>query len=160
MAEDVDSDDEALIRQVRRLTVEADRFTEMFGEVHGLHRTDLNAVVAIMDADRAGAPLSPGELAGTLHLSPSATTSVLDRLSAAGHVRRESDPADRRRVVLRVCDSALRLGSELFTPLGEEYARVWEGFDDAERRTIARFLTGTTEATVRIRARLVRPDQG
>jgi len=42
----------ALVRLLRQLTVETDRFAEMFGEAHGLHRTDLNALVVIMDAGR------------------------------------------------------------------------------------------------------------
>ncbi|OQO93002.1 MarR family winged helix-turn-helix transcriptional regulator [Saccharomonospora piscinae] len=151
-------DDRELIRQVRRLTVEADRFTHLFGDLHDLHRTDLTALVVIMDAAVRGHPVSQGELAESLNLSPSATTSVLDRLQHAGHLERRRDTGDRRRVVLHVRDSALELGRDLFTPLGEAYAAAWREFDSAQRDTILRFLSATIEATVRTRTELLERD--
>lgn len=48
----------------------------------------------------AGA-LRVGTLARELHLSPNATTAVLDRLEQAGLVERHVDPADRRAVLVR-----------------------------------------------------------
>lgn len=141
-------DDSTLIRHVRRLTLEADRFTQHFGHRHALHRTDLTALVLVLDADGDGHPLSQGDLAHTLGLSASATTSVLDRLQEAGYVERRRDTLDRRRIVLRVREPALELGRALFTPLRRAYARAWRQFDDAERHTIARFLATTVDATV------------
>lgn len=150
--------DWALVRHIRRLTVEADRFLQHFGEAHALHRTDMAALVVIMDAAAEGRPLSQGELAAELRLSASATTSVLDRLQELGHVERRRDSRDRRRVVLHVRDSAVELGRELFTPLGEEYARTWAEFDDEQRHTIARFLEATVDATVRTHSRSAERD--
>ena len=70
-----DSDRE-LARLLQNLTVETDRFAEVFGETHGLHRTDLNALVVIMESNRTGTPVSPTQLARALHMSASATTAV------------------------------------------------------------------------------------
>lgn len=146
--------DEVLVRKLRRLTVENDRFAEVLREAHGMHRTDLNAVAVIMDASRTGRSLSPRELADALHLSASATTALLDRLEAAGHVRRERSATDRRRVELHVEEPALALGRLLFAPLGQELTKVWTEFGDEERRIIDRFLTVTIEATVRTKKAL------
>jgi len=146
--------DATLVRLLRQLTVENDRFAEMFGEAHGLHRTDLNALVVIMDARRRGEAISPGQLARALHLSASATTAVLDRLEHAGHVERDRSPSDRRRIQLVMPDSALLVGEQFFRPLGVELSRAWERFDQRERATIAEFLTASIDATVRVRARL------
>lgn len=146
--------DEVLVTLVRQLTVESDRFAEMFGEAHGLHRTDLNALAVIMDAARRGAPMSPSQLAGALHLSASATTSVLDRLERAGHLHRDRSATDRRKVELRMHEQAREIGSAFFLPLGERLSQAWRELDDEERRTIARFLTLTIEATTEVRGRL------
>lgn len=148
------TDDPGLIRYVRRLTVEADRFVQLFGGRHELHRTDLAALVAIMDAAGTGHPLSQGELAEALSLSASATTSALDRLQSAGYVERRRDTADRRRLVLHLHEPAVRLARELFGPLGDAYARAWREFDTAQRTTIARFLAATIDATTQTAAGL------
>ena len=150
--------DAALVRLLRQLTVETDRFAEMFGAAHHLHRTDLNALVVIMDATRGGDAISPSQLARALHLSASATTAVLDRLEQAGHVERDRSADDRRRIRLLMPDSALRVGEQFFRPLGIEMSRAWAGFTDRERATIVEFLTASIAATVTVRAQLV-PDE-
>jgi len=148
--------DGLLIRLLRQLTVESARFAEMFGDAHGLHRTDLNALAVVMDAARSGRRMSPGSLAAALHLSPSATTSALDRLEASGHIRRTRDAADRRKIELEMTDKARRVGAGFFAPLAVEFAERWQGFTPEERDTIARFLTGSIEATVAVRADLAK----
>ncbi|EIF00970.1 MarR family winged helix-turn-helix transcriptional regulator [Saccharomonospora glauca] len=140
-------DDGTLVGYIRALMIESSRFINAFGDSHALHRSDLAALVAIMDAAGRGRPLSQGELATELRLSASATTSVLDRLQALGHIERRRDSRDRRRVVLHIRPSAQKLGFELFGPLGMAYAQAWAQFDEDERRIIARFLAATVEAT-------------
>lgn len=147
--------DAALIRLLRQLNVETDRFAEMFGEAHGLYRTDLNALVVIMDAMHNGDSISPGSLARALHLSASATTAVLDRLANAGHVERRKSADDGRRIELRLPEATLALGGELFRPLGAELERVWSSFDEAERDAISRFLVVSIRATATVRTQVV-----
>ncbi|WP_037319846.1 MarR family winged helix-turn-helix transcriptional regulator [Amycolatopsis orientalis] len=155
MADDAERvTDELLVLLLRQLTVESDRFAEMFGEAHGLHRTDLNALAVIMDAARMGTPMSPSRLAEALHLSASATTAVLDRLERAGHLYRDRSSTDRRKVELRMHDQARRIGAEFFLPLGERFSAAWRDLDEDERRTVARFLRGSIAATVEVRGRL------
>ena len=91
---------------VRALVMESNRFLEIFSAAHELHPTDMTALNLIMTAR---SPMTPGALAKALNLSASATTSVLDRLARAGHVVRDRDPEDRRRVELRVLDAATAL---------------------------------------------------
>ncbi|RSN21232.1 MarR family transcriptional regulator [Amycolatopsis sp. WAC 04169] len=155
MAEDAGQvTDDLLVLLLRQLTVESDRFAEMFGEKHGLHRTDLNALAVIMDAARLGAPMSPSTLASALHLSASATTAVLDRLERAGHLHRDRSATDRRKVELRMHEKAREIGAEFFLPLGKRYAEAWREMGEDERRTVVRFLRGTIAATVEVRGRL------
>lgn len=142
---------EALGRLLRELNVELDRFSVLFGDAHGLHRTDLNALVAILDAANRQDPLTPSRLAAALDLSASATTALLTRLESLGHITREHSSSDRRRVDLDIQDTARQIGGEFFRPLQRELDGVWDGFDDQQRETIRQFLTATIGAAARAR---------
>jgi DNA-binding MarR family transcriptional regulator len=135
-----------LTRLLQTLTVESDRYAERFGARHGLHRTDVNALALVLDAARRGEPMSPSALAKELGLSPSATTALIDRLEALGHVERARPADDRRRVALTVPDTALDEGRRMFVPLAKAFADSWAGFTPAEREVVARFLDVSTEA--------------
>lgn len=45
-------------------------------------------------------PLTAGALAQRIGVTSGAATGLIDRLERAGHVRRDSDPADRRRILV------------------------------------------------------------
>jgi DNA-binding MarR family transcriptional regulator len=109
---------EDLIDALRLFTVETDVFVDVFARAHGLGRNDLDAIMWISEGTRSGRPLTAGELAGRLGLGAPATTGLVDRLEHAGHVRRERDPDDRRKVTIVMQPPALQLAMEFFTPLG------------------------------------------
>lgn len=109
---------EDLIDALRLFTVETDVFVEVFARAHGLGRNDLNAIMWISLGTTSGRPLTAGELASRLGLGAPATTGLVDRLENAGHVRRERDPDDRRKVTIVMQPPAMQLASEFFRPLG------------------------------------------
>ena len=53
--------------------------------------------------------LRVNELAREVVLSPTATSRFVDRVEAAGYVRREPDPADRRALQIAITDSGVEL---------------------------------------------------
>src|SRR5262249_21535723 len=59
--------------------------------------TDLQCLAVVV----SGGPMPAGQIAEAAGLTTGAITGVLDRLEKAGLVQRESDPADRRRVIVR-----------------------------------------------------------
>jgi DNA-binding MarR family transcriptional regulator len=138
---------EEIIDLLRRFSIEADRFVQVFAERHGLHRTDLNALAHVWRAGRLGQPLTPGELARLLSLSPAATTAVTGRLERAGHVERVHDTADRRRVHLRMRPPAQDLAVAFFAPLGRHMRAAFDEFSAVELDLVARFLTRVLAAT-------------
>lgn len=108
-------------------------------QAHGLHRTDLNALVVILDTTRRREAISPVQLAHALHLSASATTAVPDRLEDAGHVERDQGPSDRRKIQLLMPDTAIRLSERFFRRLGAELSQAWATFHRRRARaSIAR----------------------
>jgi DNA-binding MarR family transcriptional regulator len=149
-----DVSDAGLVRLLRQFNVESDQLTQVFGTAHGLHRTDMNALVLVMEATRRGESISPSELARALSLSASATTAVLDRLADAGHIRRDRHQADRRRVELLVSEEAMRVAERFFRPLGHELSHAWRGLSDEQRAVVAGFLSASIEATIRVRTRV------
>src|SRR6202451_2115117 len=80
----------------------------------GLNATDLNCLNILSFSGE----MTAGELARATGLSTASITGVADRLEEAGYVRRERDPRDRRRVVVRlVLETALRDVASVFLPM-------------------------------------------
>lgn len=126
-----------LVRALQTFTVESDVFVEVFARAHGLGRTDMNAIMWISTSARDGTPVTVGELAARLGLGAPATSALVDRLEAVGHVERTRDPNDRRRVTIAMQPQALELASAYFQPLGREMASAVAEISDEDLRTTA-----------------------
>lgn len=138
-----------LIDALRVFTVESDVFVDVFARAHGLGRSDLNAIMWISTGTSSGRPMTIGELAQRLGLSPAATTALVDRLESAGHVSRLRDPANRRRVIVRMHDRALELATAFFLPLGRlmhEAARDFTADELAGTASVVRRLAQAVTA--------------
>jgi DNA-binding MarR family transcriptional regulator len=110
-----------------------------------LHPTDYKALGIL---DRIG-PMSAGELARHTGLATASVTNLIERLSARGFLLRDTDPRDRRRVLLRatIGDSP---DADFLASWQSSSERMWDRYTDAELAVILDFLTDTTS---RIRTR-------
>ena len=140
---------QGLALALRRLTVELDAVGQRFADLHGLNRTDVRALVAIMDAARAGRPMTAGGLGAAVDLSSASVTALVDRLERAGHVRRVRDEADRRRVVLEISPAAMATGGEFFGGLQRDLVAAMGSYGEAELDAVRRFLADMTDVIVR-----------
>lgn len=129
-----------ITNDLRRYSVDAQHIGHAFAGLHGLNPTDLQALIAVMDAELVGDPITPGRLGEQLNLSSGSVTALIDRLERAGHIRRDRDTADRRKVLVHYADQGAALAREFFGPLGRRTDAVMAGFDDAELDTVHRFL--------------------
>ncbi len=134
-----------IIDLLRNFSVESNRLTEAFAERHGVHHTDLRALLAVLNAEQRGEPLTPGELGAAVGLSSGSTTALIDRLERHGHLRRVRSDADRRRVRLHYDPAGLALAQDFFAPLGLRVSAVMDDFTTNEIATVARFLRAMTE---------------
>ncbi|TYP83783.1 transcriptional regulator [Blastococcus xanthinilyticus] len=137
---------------LRRLTVELDAVGQRFAQRHGLNRTDVRALVAIMDAARRGEALTAGRLGEAVELRSASVTALVDRLERVGHLRRARDAEDRRRVVLEMSESAMAAGAEHFGGLARDLTAAMEGYPPEELAVVRRFLlemTGVIERHAR-----------
>jgi DNA-binding MarR family transcriptional regulator len=67
-----------------------------------------------------------------MDVSPAAITYLVDRMIDAGHVRRESDPSDRRKARLRYEASGMELAHGFFSPLGAHMRAALAGLPDRD----------------------------
>ena len=139
----------AIVDALRAFTTAMDRYIDVHGGAVGMHRTDLVALGHVMDAGRQGDHLTPTELASALNLSAPATSALLSRLEAVGHVQRTHASSDRRRVSIEMTDDAMAVGRQVFGPLAVEMAGAIDAYGPEERELVLRFLTDVLAATAR-----------
>jgi DNA-binding MarR family transcriptional regulator len=137
---------EEIVNLLRSYSVEAQQVGHAFAQRHGLHPTDLQALIAVMHAEGRGEPLTPGRLGEAIGLSSGATTAAIDRLERAGHLRRSRESTDRRVVHLRYGEPGMALAVQFFGPLGKRTDQVMADFSDAELALVRRFLSGMQDA--------------
>ncbi|HZX03897.1 MarR family winged helix-turn-helix transcriptional regulator [Kribbella sp.] len=117
-----------------------------FARTTGLHGTDVRALIRLLDAERAGAEATPSWLAQQLGMTSQATTAVIHRLEAAGHVERLRSRSDGRSAQLQVSDSAVELGWQFFGPLLNRMAAETATLSPADQAALKRWLTAMAQA--------------
>jgi DNA-binding MarR family transcriptional regulator len=135
-----------IVHLLRAVTVELALHSARFAQRNGMHPTDVRALIALMDAGRAGEEMTAGLLGTALGLNSAGTTALVDRLERLGHVRRVRSERDRRRVVVEVSEGAVELGWSFFGPLIDRSAELLQGYDERELAAIRGFLTGVRDA--------------
>ncbi|WP_427134671.1 MarR family winged helix-turn-helix transcriptional regulator [Pseudarthrobacter sp. S9] len=112
----------------------------------GMGETDLLALRYLLRAEAGGERVGPKDLSRILGITTASTTSLIDRLVASGHVRRDPHPTDRRSLVIVptvVTDSAVR------ATLGDLHRRmmaVAEELSVEDARIVIKFLRRMSEA--------------
>jgi DNA-binding MarR family transcriptional regulator len=102
----------------------------------GLNATDLNCLNILSFTGQ----MTAGELARATGLTTASITGVADRLEEAGYVRRERDPKDRRRVVIRlVPEKAVNVVAPVFLPMVRDWQEMTAQYTDDELRLIVDF---------------------
>ena len=88
--------------------------------------------------------LTGAELAALTGLTSGAITGVVARLERAGYLRRQPDPDDGRRQLLRPAPERIADIAEVFAGLQSDSAALVAGFDTAQLEAIAQFLVRAT----------------
>ena len=115
----------------------------------GLHPTDMHAGEVL---DRIG-PMTIGDLARAVGVSPGAATALIDRLEHAGMARRVPDAANRRRILVEPTPDGRRRSMAVFGGLIQSATQLLDRYQDEELhlfvdliRGLRQLLTDHTEA--------------
>jgi DNA-binding MarR family transcriptional regulator len=131
---------------VRELAAESEQIGRSFAVSHDVRPTDFRALLHIMVAETAGQPMTSGDLSQRMGLSGAAITYLVDRLIESGHIRRDSHPADRRKVILRHSEPGLDTARSFFIPLGMHTHAALDDLPDADLAAAHRVFTSLVAA--------------
>jgi DNA-binding MarR family transcriptional regulator len=121
----------------------------------GINHSDLET----LDLLRWAGAVTAGRLAELTGLTTGAVTRMIDRLERDGYVRREPDPADRRRVIVRLAPDATQRIGPLYAPLQRAMQGLYDHFSDAQLGVLLDFSRRSYEVLQAETARL-RVDPG
>ncbi|MEN2736533.1 MarR family transcriptional regulator [Microbacterium sp. X-17] len=110
-------------------------FQQRAAASYGLGVSDMKALDVLM---RNG-PQTAGQLGAALNLTSGAVTGIADRLIKRGLARRESDAADRRRVLISADFAALQSGQNVYQSIGEAFRRLHESLTTEQLAFLARY---------------------
>lgn len=126
----------AIRDQLRLLTLTQQRFERYLSR-----RLQVDpAGLAVMDHLVHTGPTTPTDLARRLDASTAATTLVIDRLAAGGHVTRQPHPTDRRKVIITPADHWEATAYEHVAPLVQGVTAAAEALAPEEQAVVAAFL--------------------
>ena len=129
---------------LRRLIAESIALHEVVAASLDINATDLRCLELLQDEPGA----TPSRLAELASLTSGAVTGVLDRLESAGFLTRESDPEDRRRIIVRLDPERMADVAAAYEPLLARAAGL------GRRRETAPVIDGLVAAFADERARL------
>jgi len=140
----------ALERALRNVSGQAVLHSEAMAERLGINSTDLECLDIII----LQGPVAAGELARASGLTSGAITGVIDRLHRAGLAKREPDPQDRRKVLVRVPPAVLQRILPIGEPMGRAAQAILSSYDDQQLALILDFLVRSHESAVAVTTKM------
>jgi DNA-binding MarR family transcriptional regulator len=134
-----------VLNRARRLTLETRRDIEANFKRHGLDSGEFDVLATLR---RSGEPyaLRPTELYQSLMISSGGLTARLDRLEAAGLIRRRADEDDARSVRVELTPAGRRKIEAAFRADMELENKMVSGLHESERAELVRLLRKLTQA--------------
>lgn len=138
---------------LRAMNAEFNRIAQEFAHAQGLHLTDVQALIALLDSDRDedSGPMTPGRLGAHMNLTSGAVSACLDRLEKAGHIRRVRASGDRRVVHVHYAQAGREAARAYFRPLAASTEAARALFGPDELHTVVRFLSEMNDQLARVR---------
>jgi DNA-binding MarR family transcriptional regulator len=136
---DLDIEPLQVLSRVSRLARHLDRARRAVFATHDLESWEFDVLTALR---RAGRPyqLSPGRLLRATLVTSGTMTNRIDRLAAAGLVRRHPDPQDKRGVQVRLTDAGRTRVDAAFGDLLDRERDLLAELSSAEQQHLAGLL--------------------
>jgi DNA-binding MarR family transcriptional regulator len=136
---DIDASPMGIVARISRLARILDRQVEEGYAEFGLNTAQFGVLAALR---RAGAPycLTPTSLYNSLLVSSGAMTNRLERLTAAGYVRRIPDPSDGRSILVALTPKGKRLIDRVVAQHYDLERELLASLSADEQRTLTEIL--------------------
>lgn len=139
---------------LRELTSESDWIARVFADQNHVSANEFRALLFVMLAEGNGVHLTAGDLRRQMGLSGAAITYLVERMTETGHLRRETDPTDRRKVILRYADHGMGVAMQFFARLAEHNHQAMEHLPDADLEAANRVFEAMIAAMRNFRAEM------
>lgn len=143
---------EQALQEIRALDGELDLMDQAIADRLGMNRTDAQCMELISRLR----PITAGELAERVGLTPGAITAVLDRLERGHWIRRVHDTVDRRRIMISRGQAEHTKMAPIFARLRRSTREVLARYSEEQLDLIADFLRRTAAIAAQHRQRLRR----
>jgi DNA-binding MarR family transcriptional regulator len=127
---------DAVGQQLQQIAILTRAAAGQLGVVLGINQTDVAALEHLI----TDGPLPPTELASRLSVTTAGITQVIDRLERAGHVIRERQLNDKRRVLVCPVPESVAQAYRHIAPMLNGLSAVLGALDDRDRAVIETFL--------------------
>jgi DNA-binding MarR family transcriptional regulator len=136
---DLDVEPLQVLSRVSRLARHLDRARRSVFAAHDLESWEFDVLTALR---RAGEPyqLNPGQLLRATLVTSGTMTNRIDRLAAAGLVKRHPDPQDKRGVQVRLTEAGRSRVDAAFADLLDRERLLLAGLSGADRHRLAGLL--------------------
>ncbi|MFL6561815.1 MAG: MarR family transcriptional regulator [Bacillus sp. (in: firmicutes)] len=128
-----------LTMSLRKLSTRMVLFQQKAAQSLGVVHTDFKTADILNEVG----PLTAGELGKITGLSTGSVTALIDRLEQAGYVRREKDPADRRRVIIVPVKDKQKIIKEHYLHLNQSMTELCAQYNEEELTLILGFIEKT-----------------
>ena len=150
-------DSSQVVVACRRLSGAMDSFDAAAAASIGVNRNDLRALNLLENG-----PLSQASIAAALRITRPSVTVLVDRLEAAGMVRRVPDLRDRRTTLVELLPATWHAFERVYRPVGTHVNHLADGWDEQQRQAVAQALLDLSiifdEAVTRITGAPQGPD--
>ena len=123
------------LQLIMELTAVSGLLPHAIARLTGLSESELHSLRHLL-----GGPLGPNDLARTLGVTSAASSGIVDRLEARGHVSRQPHPTDKRRTVVVISDSGRVEVLAQMRPMFEGLVAADARLTDEQRATVDAYL--------------------
>jgi MarR family transcriptional regulator, organic hydroperoxide resistance regulator len=121
-----------LMTATRKLTRSSLMLQYAIAEKMNLNPSDAECIDFLMEMG----PSTAGDLAKVTRLTTGAITSVIDRLEKAGFVKRQSDPNDRRKVVISLIPKKHEKGKQYYAAMAKDVYELFSGYNETKLKSL------------------------
>ncbi|WP_192560566.1 MarR family winged helix-turn-helix transcriptional regulator [Pseudomonas allokribbensis] len=128
-------------QQLQQIAILTRKAASHLGTALGINQTDVAALEHLI----TDGPLPPTELASRLSVTTAGITQVIDRLERAGHVVRERQLNDKRRVLVCPVPESVAQAYRHIAPMLNGLSAVLGALDGKDRAVVEAFLGNVIE---------------